>query len=154
ELGGDFVGHAVGEEAAIGIGAEILQWKNGDGWFGRGGWGDRRSRKRAIPKRAGDDERKKGERSAALEEPRPAPRGSRGGIAGTLGLRRDGGGEGGRIGFALDAAEIGAKVGGGLVTHGAIFFERFVNDALEFGGDGGIEAHGRDGSAIEDSVKD
>src|ERR1700747_621062 len=55
--------------------------------------------------------------------------------------------------FALYAAQIGAHIGGGLIAHRAIFFERFVDDALEFGRYRGIQTDRRNGSAIQNSFE-
>src|ERR1700746_629375 len=44
--------------------------------------------------------------------------------------------------FALYAAQIGAQIGGGLIAHRAIFFERLVDDAFELGRHRGIQTDG------------
>src|SRR5579864_3001647 len=76
-----------------------------------------------------------------------------GDIAG-VGSNRDGPGAAGRIEFALEALDVAAEIGGGLVTEFAVFFEGFTDDALELGGKIGIEANRRDGLAVHDGFKD
>ena len=48
ELGGDFVSHAVAEVRAVRLGAQILQWKDGDGGLGGDDCG-RRGRMLLVP---------------------------------------------------------------------------------------------------------
>jgi hypothetical protein len=55
--------------------------------------------------------------------------------------------------FALEAFEIGAKVRSVLVAQVAVFLQGFVNDALEFFGNFGVEAHRRNGSPVQDAVE-
>src|SRR3954454_14187320 len=57
------------------------------------------------------------------------------------------------IGIALQALEIGANLGGVLVPQFPIFLQRFVNDALKFGGDFGIEANGCWRSVMEYGIE-
>ncbi len=48
-----------------------------------------------------------------------------------------------RLGIALQALQIGADVGGMLVTQIAVFFQAFADDPFQFGRDVGIQANGR-----------
>ena len=55
--------------------------------------------------------------------------------------------------FPAQPLEVRAKFGGGLAAHVAIFFEGFVDDAFEIGGNLRIEAHRRERGAPQDAVK-
>src|SRR6516225_2426702 len=58
-----------------------------------------------------------------------------------------------RFRVALEAPEVGTKFGSGVVAQVAIFLEGFIEDALEFGGNGGVEARGFGGVLVQDCVK-
>src|SRR4029077_6127459 len=55
--------------------------------------------------------------------------------------------------FALKGFEVGAKIRGVLVAEIAVFLQGFVDDALEFFGNFVVEAHGRNGSPMQDAVE-
>jgi len=91
ELGGDFVGHAVAEVGAVGIGAEISQREDGDGRLGTDG-GSGMIGMRFIPMRACDCEEQQDDRGTRVEGPAFRWRGRTGGIVEVL--LRDGGSRG------------------------------------------------------------
>ena len=82
-------------------------------------------------------------------------RGGSGGLGGGggAGLSLGVGEAAGRIAVALEAFEIGFDFGGGLVAEVAVFFDRFVDDALEFGGDRRIEGCWRPGSSVKNGIE-
>ena len=53
----------------------------------------------------------------------------------------------------MQALQVGAQVRGRLVAHGAIFFQRLIDDALELLRHIGVDAHRRNGRAIQDGVE-
>ena len=73
------------------------------------------------------------------QKPRSDGHGSRAGDG--FGRDGDGAGAAGGVEFALEAFQIAAQIGGGLVAHFAIFFESFADDAFEFRRKIGIEAN-------------
>jgi hypothetical protein len=68
ELGGDFVGHAVAEIGAVGIGAEILQREDGDGRLGTDGSSGMNGM-RLIPMKAAECEDQQNDRGTGVERP-------------------------------------------------------------------------------------
>src|ERR1700693_4601060 len=55
---------------------------------------------------------------------------------------------------ALQATQVGRHVPGGLITLITIFFEKFVDDVLEFVRHVRIQAHGRNWNPVKNRVKD
>jgi hypothetical protein len=59
----------------------------------------------------------------------------------------------GGVGVALEALKVRAQIGSMLVAQRRIFFERFVDDALELRREPGIETKGSDRRVIEDAIE-
>ena len=56
-------------------------------------------------------------------------------------------------GFALEAFEFGAYIGGVLIAEVAIFFEGSVDDAFEFGREFAVEANWAARRSVENAVE-
>ena len=59
-----------------------------------------------------------------------------------------------RFRIALQPLEVGAQIGGMLVTQIAILLQRLVDDVFELRRNIGVETHRRDRSALQNRVKD
>jgi len=145
KLGGDFIRHSITEISAVWLRTQVLQGKDANGRLGGYGCG-LRWRMFLMPRGApnGDQQSQRGGNRENDSASRSRAR---------LSLRVRGRSSP-RVRGPLDALQVRAQLGRGLVAHLPVFFQRLFENALELGGQRRIQSQRRSRGPVQNPIED